>query len=723
MVVTRQGTETASAAAPSPAGPRLRSPRRGGAQQRAPSAARKKATSPSPSKGAEARAAASPRGTPRLRPPRGQRGSPPPAKPKRGRTPRVQLASRAEVMSPSGRTSSRRGGAKTRPLLRGGLLAHRPQTGPLPFVREMRGMSDLGEEGSEEPYSATEASAEVGSPTLHKRLSSATAAAAERPGEEPLEQASSSLGRAASDDRAKRSEGDLPSLPSRSTRSSSGSSSRLSEGKLGQLLLTYFCYASLYLARKPFASAKRELELQLGLTTSALGGIDTAFLGTYAASQLLLAPALLGAPKGPSCETILTVAYAVSAGCCFCIYALPEALLSPLALSFIWGLNGAAQALAFPLIVALLSTWFSSQERGGVLGNVHGSSSSSSSSSSSGSSKRRSSMTQGRAQPSSPQQARYCICLAVAAWLCVTSGLWTTCQQVGSIFASYLTAELLTVSPRKLSLGEGLSVLEAPPFASPNWRLAFLVPAIWVMCCAILLARGLRRAASEGSFSSTATEEADAAAPQQQQQQQQQQQGKSSFSRTIGLSSIRRLCAAYFCVKLVRYSLLYWLPYYFEKHVNLTSSAAAYYCIYFDAGGVFGSVAVGWFSDRYLKGRRLLLLAPVCCLGGLCVALLHHTVLLGSGGEIPILAQAALLLAGAAIAAPDSVLGGTATADACGDEPAGQAADLTAMASFVSLMCISLAFSRLFHHLPQTRRWPSSLRGAHHQEIQGSELV
>ncbi|KAL8447587.1 hypothetical protein Emag_004317 [Eimeria magna] len=624
MVVTRQGTETASAAAPSPAGPRLRSPRRGGAQQRAPSAARKKAASPQAKKGAEGRAAASPKGTPRSRPPRGQRGSPPPAKPKRGRTPRVQLASRAEVISPSGRTGSNRGGSKTRPLLRGGLLANRLQTGPLPFVREMSGMSDLGEEGSEEPYSATEASGEVGPPTLHKRLSSGTTAA-ERPGQEALEQASSNLGRAASDDRGKRGERDLPSLPSRGARSSSGSSSRLSEGKLGQLLLTYFCYASLYLTRKPFASAKRELELQLGLTTSALGGIDTAFLGTYAASQLLLAPALLGAPRGPSCETILAVAYAVSAGCCFCIYALPEALLSPLSLAFVWGLNGAAQALAFPLIVALLSTWFSSQERGGVL------------------------------------------------------GVWTTCQQVGSIFASYLTAELLTVSPRKIPLGEAVSVLGAPLFGSPNWRLAFLVPAIWVLCCAILLAKGLRRAPSEGNFSRTATGEADAA--ESQQQQQQQQQGKSLFSRTIGMSSIRRLCAAYFCVKLVRYSLLYWLPYYFEKYVNLTSSAAAYYCIYFDAGGVFGSVAVGWLSDRYLRGRRLLLLAPVCCLGGLAVAMLHHTVLLGSGGEIPILAQAALLLAGAAIAAPDSVLGGTATADACGDEPAGQAADLTAMAS------------------------------------------
>ncbi|KAL8438511.1 hypothetical protein Efla_006171 [Eimeria flavescens] len=645
MVVTRQGTVTAAGAAPaaaaaSPAGPRARSPRRGGAQQRGASARKKGAPSPARKGPREARqGGASPKGTPRSRgtPAHTPLASPPLAKPRKGRTPRVQLASQAEVISPSSRagsSSSSKGALKTRSLLKGGLLVSRMQTGPLPFVREMSGMSDLGGEGDPEgPHSAPEASSKAPPPsTLTRRSTSGSAAAAGVRRGDTLE-AGSTVEAAAPDGRRSGSyEAAVPaSLTSRSSflSNSSSSSSRLSEGKLGQLLLTYFCYASLYLTRKPFASSKRELELQLGMTASALGAIDTAFLGAYAASQLLLAPALLGAPKGPSLKTILVAAYAVSAGCCFCIYCLPEALLSPFCLSVVWGLNGASQALAFPLIVALLSTWFSSRERGGVL------------------------------------------------------GVWTTCQQVGSIFASYLTAELLTASSRKGALfGGSSSLLEASLLGAPNWRLAFLVPAVWVLGCALLMARGLRRAPqADNGLSRAATAETDAASPEQQQQQ--QQQGKSLFARTVGLSSIRRLCAAYFCVKLVRYSLLYWLPYYFEGYVNLTSSAAAYYCIYFDAGGVLGSVAVGWLSDRYMRGRRLLLLAPLCCLAGLSVAFLHYSVLLGSGGEIPLAAQAALLLAGAAIAAPDSVLGGTATADACADEPAGSAADLTAMASCI----------------------------------------
>ena len=109
---------------------------------------------------------------------------------------------------------------------------------------------------------------------------------------------------------------------------------------------------------------------------------------------------------------------------------------------------------------------------------------------------------------------------------------------------------------------------------APNWRLAFLVPAIWVLGSAIMLGRGLRRAPGGALFNKAATSDQEDVAATQQQQQQQQTKGGSLFARTLALNSIRRLCAAYFCVKLVRYSLLYWLPYYFEQHVNLTSTAA-----------------------------------------------------------------------------------------------------------------------------------------------------
>lgn len=356
MVVTRQGTITTAASANGRAAvaPRARSPRRGAAQQRDPSVKKRGA----PSSGNK-------RGETRDRGPlasptefsRAERSLSPPARPRRGRTPRVQLITNAEVIAASsGRSAGSKGPSKARTLLKRGLLAERLQTGPLPFVRQMSNMSDDQDnpEGSvpisEGPGTIPEGAS--GGPSASDAQYTATGR---------IKQGSGSFS-------SETNPVSLRSSSSSMNTSTSNGSNRLSEGKLGQLLLTYFCYASLYLTRKPFASSKRELQLQLGLSASALGGVDSAFLGSYAASQLLLAPALLGASRGPSYEAILAAAYAVSAASCFIIFILPDELLSPLSLSCLWGLNGAAQALAFPLIVSLLSTWLSSRERGGILG-------------------------------------------------------------------------------------------------------------------------------------------------------------------------------------------------------------------------------------------------------------------------------------------------------------------------------------------------------------------
>ncbi|CDJ31317.1 sugar permease, putative [Eimeria mitis] len=457
MVVTRQGTVTSPAGPPAggaaaaaagaaadaaAAAPKGRSPLRAAAQQRAPSRKKRGAASPAAKAAAHRQgrgAAASPGASPRAAAAGRQAAA---------ATPRVHIASRAEVLpGPSTAGPGRRSPAE-RPLYRGGALKERLQTGPLPFVRQMSDMSDM---------EATEAE-NAAALTPRRRRAAAAAAEAEQ---ELTRQSSSSSNSSSSSSssrqargtsrpeqnealedatafgglRARRSSSSSSSSSimnrsssssSSSSRSSSSSSSsiRLSDGKLGQLLLTYFCYASLYLTRKPFASCKREFELQLGLSAAALGGIDSVFLSAYAASQLLLAPALLAAAA------------------------------------------------------------------------------------------------------------------AVAA---------------------------------------------------------------------------------------AAAAAAEAAAAKQTLKQELQQQ---------------------------------------QQHYH------TFYCTYFDAGGVFGSVAVGWLSDKYMRGRRMLLLSPLCCLSAAAVLLLHSSLLWGPPGDLGFAAQGALLLAGAAIAAPDSVLGAAAAADACTEEEA-----------------------------------------------------
>ena len=57
--------------------------------------------------------------------------------------------------------------------------------------------------------------------------------------------------------------------------------------------------------------------------------------------------------------------------------------------------------------------------------------------------------------------------------------------------------------------------------------------------------------------------------------------------------------------KLVAYSFLYWLPNFIKiKSPNLTSQEAAYISTFFDLGGLFGGILLGYISDR-LKERSL----------------------------------------------------------------------------------------------------------------------
>ena len=77
--------------------------------------------------------------------------------------------------------------------------------------------------------------------------------------------------------------------------------------------LMFASYTSIYFVRKPFSVVKAPMQDALNLSTGAIAGIDSAFLGLYAIGQLTL-PSLgdkLGARK------MLVVGYLLSAAACF----------------------------------------------------------------------------------------------------------------------------------------------------------------------------------------------------------------------------------------------------------------------------------------------------------------------------------------------------------------------------------------------------------------------
>src|SRR4029079_14370210 len=62
--------------------------------------------------------------------------------------------------------------------------------------------------------------------------------------------------------------------------------------------------------------------------------------------------------------------------------------------------------------------------------------------------------------------------------------------------------------------------------------------------------------------------------------------------------------ASYFCIKLIRYSLLFWLPYYLVNELGMDKSHAGDFSTSFEIGGVAGTLLLGTLSDRRAKTPR-----------------------------------------------------------------------------------------------------------------------
>src|SRR5262249_51271352 len=114
----------------------------------------------------------------------------------------------------------------------------------------------------------------------------------------------------------------------------------------------------------------------------------------------------------------------------------------------------------------------------------------------------------------------------------------------------------------------------------------------------------------------------------------------------------------YFGMKLIRYSIDFWLPYYLEKSLGYPRDTAAYVSTAFQFGGIFGAIAIGWISDRWFPGRRGVI-AAICTLG-LAGALALY-------GQISCLGLwvtfAAMALVGFCRFGPDALISGVAAQD------------------------------------------------------------
>jgi len=165
-------------------------------------------------------------------------------------------------------------------------------------------------------------------------------------------------------------------------------------------------------------------------------------------------------------------------------------------------------------------------------------------------------------------------------------GLWCTNFQLGGLVATALATYLLI---------------------NYGWRMAFMAPAVWVAVVGLALFlflierpedRGISPVKPETENPKT-NELMPAAA------------GRAPFLEMIRIPALWALGGSYFGLKLIRYSLLFWLPFYLNRALHYTEGAAGYLSTAFEAGGIIGAIIVGWVSDRYFSKNRLRLVVPL----------------------------------------------------------------------------------------------------------------
>lgn len=365
----------------------------------------------------------------------------------------------------------------------------------------------------------------------------------------------------------------------------SGADPRLRAYQIRTFVLTWCSYAGYYLTRKPIGVVKARLQDELGMSTLALGVLDTAYLAAYAAGQFI--NGVLGDRLGS--RRLLTLGMLGTATCAALFGATSLATL----LVALWAINGYFQSSGWPGNVKAMTPWFGAHGRGAVM------------------------------------------------------GLWCTCYQVGGIVGTALAAYIVV---------------------RWGWRTAFFTPAVIVAGIGMCLWLFLKDHPRDVGLTSPAEVDQGAkagatepVAPQE----------KMSFVDALRLPGILNLGGAYFCLKLIRYTLLLWLPFYLNKKLGYAEDTAGYLSTAFEVGGIVGAIVIGYLSDRFAAGRRVLFAAPMVL--GIGVALGLYQVV-GAWGMA--FNAGAMALVGFMLFGPDSLLSGAAAQDLGGSRAAGSAAGI-----------------------------------------------
>lgn len=213
--------------------------------------------------------------------------------------------------------------------------------------------------------------------------------------------------------------------------------------------------------------------------------------------------------------------------------------------------------------------------------------------------------------------------------------VWCTCYQVGGIGANLLCGWLLVHF---------------------GWRSAFWVPALFLTTMAIVFWFAVPEPLPESEPTPSAGTSAVAVGD----------GGVGAAQRELlRHAPLWSYGASYFWIKFIRYTLLFWLPYYLSTTLAYRADLAASVASAFEFGGIVGVVAIGVLSDRTRRFSRPAL--SLLSLLGLAGALFLYTKLAQWGVAANVFGLACI---GALLFGPDALLSGAAAQDAGGPRAA-----------------------------------------------------
>ena len=131
-------------------------------------------------------------------------------------------------------------------------------------------------------------------------------------------------------------------------------------------------------------------------------------------------------------------------------------------------------------------------------------------------------------------------------------------------------------------------------------------------------------------------------------------QQNNSLMSLLQIPSVPQLSLAMFCLKFVRYYMQMWLPLYLLEHLGYSKLQAGLFSTMFDVGGIIGSPLLGTVLDKYYSETPLrgvtLVIGLGCVTTGVFVVTASYGVLVNC---------VCLMVTGAAICGPDSILAGS----------------------------------------------------------------